>query len=135
MRWNNESLKVAYRSFKMVRREFNMAELALKISSKKATLAVGKYPAIFRMYLSSSRAANISTFRFLPSHTCRSSKGNEMGKGIVFIYLGRAGRITPRGLNSASRVFRKTDRSLCPYHGYQPRSLTGDRVHFSLPVE
>ena len=39
-----------------------MAEFALNISSRKATLAVGKYPSMFRTYLSSSRAAAIQGY-------------------------------------------------------------------------
>jgi hypothetical protein len=34
------------RSLRIVRRVFRMAELALKISSMKATEAVGRYPAV-----------------------------------------------------------------------------------------
>ena len=41
-------------SFSMVSKEFNIALLALKISSRNATLAVGKYLSILRTYLSFS---------------------------------------------------------------------------------
>jgi len=47
-------------SFSKVSKALRIAELALKISSTKATWAVGRYPSIWRWYLSSSRPFMLS---------------------------------------------------------------------------
>jgi len=54
------------RSLRMVSREFRMEELALKISSRNDTWAVGRYPCMFRRKMSSwredkDRGPNISS--------------------------------------------------------------------------
>lgn len=48
------------RSFRIVRRVLRIDEFALKISSKKATLAVGRNPSMQRKYSSFSRARRLS---------------------------------------------------------------------------
>ena len=73
------------RSFKIVSRVFNMAELALKISSKNATDAVGKNPSVHRRYSSFSKA--------------RKESGPKISSGVVNRVRSRWKKIPPHSFD------------------------------------
>lgn len=64
------------RSLRMVSSVLRMAELALNTSSMKATFALGRYPSICRMYLSSSRARMLRG----PNNSCNETQSWHPGR-------------------------------------------------------